>query len=88
MAVAPIIDESPSGHADELRMLRTPNPPVIQRVIDIASVYADGVSSELECTREACELLYELKSAAERFDLWDDLVVRRAARALMDPMGW
>lgn len=80
--------ETPQSHAEELRAITSLDAHSLSRLHAIASVYSRGVDRSTADDVTFGLLLFELKSARERFELWDDLTIARAAAQLKDPTGW
>ncbi len=78
--------ETPESHAAEIAALQSLDATSLKRLQAIAQIYSRGVEEYDE--RAMPKLRYELRSALERFGLWDDLTIARAIEELVDPMGW
>ncbi len=82
------IAETPKAHAEEVGRIEHLDAPALRRLQAIALIYSRGIEPAEYDSNVHGELLYQLKSARERFDLWDDLTIARAIKRLRDPTGW
>lgn len=87
MNVAAKLIESPETHAAEIRSITSLDERTLKRLMTIASMYTKVDPASYDEHKYA-ELLFEMKSIKERLNLWDDLTISRAIRALRDPTGW
>lgn len=88
MAIAPILEEDPEFHVEELHALKSDSAYSRIRIRDLAEYYQNPKEWYLRSPRENNQLLFAFKAAAMRFSIFDDPVVNRAIRALADPTGW
>jgi hypothetical protein len=88
MSLAPLLDQSPEAHALELQCLRTFTGRTVDQVRAIAEGYTEALDPSLVMTPPYQELRFELKSARERFSIFDCPELDRAIAALGDRSGW
>lgn len=89
MVAALNFEETPRAHAEQLQVMRTPSPPVIARILAIATYYVPDAEPQFADEEERRQLRDALNAAGDRFKLWGHEVMPLAMKELTrDPMGW
>ena len=89
MVAALLFDETPSGHAEQLDAMRSPVPPIIERVIAIAKCYSPEAEPVFTDDDEREILRKALEAAGDRFSLWHRDELALAMKVLnRDLTGW